>query len=152
MAELSAWLAHGTAGHVVDTNLVGTINCLEVARRHQAELVFPSTSRVSLEVLNALPYEENVDWSGRCTGVVQASSQGVAEDFPPGGTRTLYGATKLCAELLINEYVALYNLRTVVNRCGVLARSLADGQGRSGVAVLWGARHHFSGPLSHHRF
>ena len=142
----------GTAAYVVDTNLVGTINCLEVARRHQAELVFLSTSRVyPYEALNALPYEETssrFEWTLHrgCTGV---SSQGVAEDFPLGGTRTLYGATKLCAELLINEYVALYNLRTVVNRCGVLAGPWQMGKVDQGVAVLWVARHHFSGPLSY---
>ena len=33
----------------------------------------------------------------------------------------MYGATKLASELLIEEYRAMYGLRTVVNRCGVIA-------------------------------
>ena len=142
----------GASAYVVDTNLVGTINCLELARRHQAELVFLSTSRVyPYGALNALPCQEaatRFEWKldRGCTGV---SLQGVAEDFPLVGTRTLYGATKLCAELLINEYVALYNLRTVVNRCGVLAGPWQMGKVDQGVAVLWVARHHFGGPLSY---
>jgi nucleoside-diphosphate-sugar epimerase len=139
----------GDAAYVVDTNLVGTVNCLELARRHQAELVFLSTSRVyPYEALNALPCRETAtrfEWNldRGCTGV---SLQGVAEDFPLVGARTLYGATKLCAELLINEYVASYHLRAVVNRCGVLAGPWQMGKVDQGVAVLWVARHHFGGP------
>ena len=142
----------GDAAYVVDTNLVGTINCLELARRHQAELVFLSTSRVyPYEALNVLPCRETAtrfEWKldRGCTGV---SLQGVAEDFPLAGARTLYGATKLCAELLINEYVASYHLRAVVNRCGVLAGPWQMGKVDQGVAVLWVARHHFGGPLSY---
>lgn len=142
----------GASAYVVDTNLVGTINCLELAKRHQADLVFLSTSRVyPYEALNSLPWRETAtrfEWTldRRGTGV---SPQGVTEDFPLGGIRTLYGATKLCAELLISEYVALYNLRAVVNRCGVLAGAWQMGKVDQGVAVLWVARHHFGGPLSY---
>jgi CDP-paratose 2-epimerase len=142
----------GAAAYVVDTNLVGTVNCLELARRHQAELVFLSTSRVyPYGAMNAVPYQETstrFEWKldRMFAGV---SSHGVAEDFPLEGPRTLYGATKLCAELLINEYASLYNLRTVVNRCGVLAGPWQMGKVDQGVIVLWVARHHFGGPLSY---
>ena len=142
----------GAAAYVVDTNLVGTINCLELARRHQAELVFLSTSRVyPYGALNALPCRETptrFEWQLDRT-FAGLSPQGVAEDFPLDGTRTLYGATKLCAELLINEYVSLYNLHTIINRCGVLAGPWQMGKVDQGVAVLWVARHHFEGPLSY---
>ena len=88
----------GEAAYVVDTNLAGTVNCLELARRYQAELVFLSTSRVyPYEALNTLPFLETptrFDWQldRACTGV---SAQGVAEDFPLEGVRTLYGACLL---------------------------------------------------------
>lgn len=142
----------GEAAYVVDTNLAGTVNCLELARRYQAELVFLSTSRVyPYEALNTLPFLETptrFDWQldRACTGV---SAQGVAEDFPLEGVRTLYGATKLCAELLIREYVSMYAVRAVLNRCGVLTGPWQMGKVDQGFAVLWAARHHFGGALSY---
>ncbi|MDR4473443.1 MAG: NAD-dependent epimerase/dehydratase family protein [Nitrospira sp.] len=80
----------GDAAYVRDTNLVGTVNCLELARRHQAELVFLwSTSRVyPYEVLNALPCRENGDTVRVEPGSGMHASR-VAEDFPlVGGHRT----------------------------------------------------------------
>jgi CDP-paratose 2-epimerase len=49
------------------------------------------------------------------------SAAGIRESFPLDGVRSLYGATKLAAELMIAEYAALYGVRAVVNRCGVLS-------------------------------
>ena len=75
----------GKVDTIIDTNLVGTVNCLEVARRHQAELVFLSTSRVyPYEALNALPFQETLtrfEWHADRTrdGI---SEQGVSEGFP----------------------------------------------------------------------
>ena len=142
----------GDASYVIDTNLVGTVNCLELARRHDAEVMFLSTSRVyPYESLNSIPFRElstRFEWdgSGNLAGI---SDQGVTENFPLEGARTLYGATKLCAELLIREYVAMYGLRAVVDRCGVLTGPWQMGKVDQGVAVLWVARHHFGGALSY---
>jgi CDP-paratose 2-epimerase len=145
----------GDVSYVIDTNLVGTVNCLELARRHDAELMFLSTSRVyPYESLNAVPFREiptRFEWQGggHLAGI---SNQGVMEEFSLEGARTLYGATKLCAELLIREYVAMYGLRAVVNRCGVLTGPWQMGKVDQGFAVLWVARHHFGGALSYFGF
>src|ERR1035437_5380418 len=48
-----------------------------------------------------------------------ASPGGIAENFPLEGARTIYGSTKLAAELLIEEYRAEYAVPARVNRCGV---------------------------------
>ena len=53
------------------------------------------------------------------------------------GARTLYGATKLAAELLIEEYRATYGLRAVVNRCGVVAGPWQMGKVDQGVFTYW---------------
>lgn len=46
----------GSPAYVLQTNLVGTINCLEHARRCRADLIFFSTSRVyPIATLSALP-------------------------------------------------------------------------------------------------
>ncbi len=142
----------GAASYVVDTNLVGTVNCLEMARRDQAELIFLSTSRVyPYEALNELPFQETPTRFEWCADRARAglSDQGVTEEFPLEGARTLYGATKLCAELLIREYVSMYDVRAIINRCGVLTGPWQMGKVDQGFPVLWAARHHFGGTLSY---
>ena len=80
------------------------------------------------------------------------SVRGITENFPLAGSRSLYGATKLCSELIISEYVALYGLRAVINRCGVLTGPWQMGKVDQGFVVLWVARHLFGGPLSYNGF
>lgn len=143
---------NGDAAYVIDTNLFGTVNCLEIARRYHADLVFLSTSRVyPYEALNTVPFRETptrFEWyqSEQYAGI---RNQEVTEEFPLDGTRTLYGATKLCAELLIREYVEMYPVRAVVNRCAVLTGPWQMGKVDQGFAVLWVACHHFGGRLSY---
>ncbi len=142
----------GSPAYVLDTNLGGTINCLEAARRHGAAMVFLSTSRVyPIDPLRALPLElvgGRLEISPGAAGLGW-SAAGIAEDFPLAGHRTLYGTTKLASELLIAEYGAMYGLRSVINRCGVLTGPWQMGKVDQGVVVLWAARHHFGGTLSY---
>src|SRR3954469_16599513 len=50
----------GPPDYLLNTNLVGTLNCLELARRQKAGFVFLSTSRVyPVHALGDLRYEEN---------------------------------------------------------------------------------------------
>jgi CDP-paratose 2-epimerase len=113
----------GGERYLLNTNLLGTINCLDHARRHDATVVFLSTSRVyPIAALRQLPLvrsESRFVLPASKTGQGW-SARGITESFPLVGSRSLYGATKLCSELLITEYVALYGLRAVINRCGVL--------------------------------
>jgi CDP-paratose 2-epimerase len=77
------------------------------------------------------------------------SSRGIAESFPLEGVRTLYGATKLSAELLAGEYAASYGLSTVINRCGVVAGPWQMGKVDQGVFTYWMLAHHFRRPLAY---
>jgi CDP-paratose 2-epimerase len=136
----------GATGYPVHTNLLGAYHCLELARREDSQLIFLSTSRVyPFEQLDALAYEEQptrfelaADQDAR-----GASEAGVAEDFALDGARTLYGATKLAAELLIAEYVAAFGLNAVVNRCGVIAGPWQMGKVDQGVFTYWLLAHYF---------
>ncbi len=74
---------------------------------------------------------------------------GIAESFPLHGARTLYGATKLAAELLIAEYVEAFGVRAAVNRCGVIAGPWQMGKVDQGVLTFWMLAHHFDRPLSY---
>jgi len=81
--------------------------------------------------------------------VPDAGPEGVSEDFPLPGARTLYGATKLAGELLIEEYADAFGLRAAVNRCGVIAGPWQMGKVDQGVFSWWLLSHHFGRPLSY---
>jgi CDP-paratose 2-epimerase len=138
--------------YVIQTNLLGTVHCLEAARRHQADVIFLSTSRVyPIERLRALPLERRAERfelpeTGSGPGW---SAKGISAEFPLPGHRSMYGATKLASELLIDEYRAMYRLRTVIDRCGVVAGPWQMGKVDQGFIVLWAARHLFGGPLDY---
>ena len=145
----------GSASYLLNTNLLGTANCLEAARGHRAAIVLMSSSRVyPMGALRGLPLEPR----GTRLQLRPGSSgegwslRGISTDFPLGGARSLYGATKLCAEHLVEEYGAAYGLRTVVNRCGVVTGPCQMGKVEQGFAALWAARHLFGGRLQYRGF
>jgi CDP-paratose 2-epimerase len=150
-AEPSALAGIDTSpDYVVKSNLLGAYNCLEVARRHEAYFVFLSTSRVyPIARLRALALEESATRYELAADqpVTGASGNGIAEDFPIEGARTIYGTTKLGAELLIAEYRDAFGLRAVIDRCGVIAGPWQMGRVDQGVFTYWMLAHHFRRPL-----
>ncbi|MBC8120619.1 MAG: NAD-dependent epimerase/dehydratase family protein [Gemmatimonadaceae bacterium] len=151
-AEPSVLAGYASPGYMLQTNLVGTINCLELARKTGASFIFLSTSRVyPIARLSALAYEEGTTRLRlqEEQHVPGASGHGIAEDFPLEGVRSLYGATKLASELLIAEYAEAYGLRTLIDRCGVLTGPWQMGKVDQGVFALWMAAHCFERPLKY---
>jgi CDP-paratose 2-epimerase len=144
--------ADGETDYTVHTNLMGAYNCLELARRDDAQLIFLSTSRVyPIEPQSDLAYVEEetrfeLTDEQEIPGV---SSAGISEDFPMEGARSLYGTTKLAAELLIEEYADGFGLRTVIDRCGVITGPWQMGKVDQGVFAFWLFHHHFGLPLSY---
>ncbi len=142
----------GSPDYVINTNLIGTINCLELARRAGADFVFLSTSRVyPVQALNGIVTEETasrfvVAPDQTLPGI---SARGISEDFPLTGARSMYGATKLCSELIIQEYGAMYGVRAIINRCGNLTGPWQMGKVDQGVFALWVGKHYFGGELSY---
>jgi CDP-paratose 2-epimerase len=140
-AEPSVLAAVGGAGRfVVETNLMGAYHCLELAARHGAQVVFLSTSRVyPVAPLESLRWEEHETRFAWCDDqdLPGASAAGISEQFPLNGARTLYGATKLAAELLIAEYQDSYEIPAVINRCGVIAGPWQMGKVDQGVFTHW---------------
>lgn len=151
-AEPSVLAGYGSAAdYVVQTNLFGTVNCLNYARRHKSDVIFLSTSRVyPFTALNALPYVQTpsrFDWL--TSDVAGHSPEGIAENFSLEGPKSLYGATKLASEILVTEYASTYGLRTVINRCGVLAGPWQMGKTDQGILALWVLKHLRAEPLSY---
>jgi CDP-paratose 2-epimerase len=138
--------------YAVRTNLVGAYHCLELARRDHAQLIFLSTSRVyPVAGLLGLALEEaptRLELSDR-QPLHGASAAGISEAFPLRGARTLYGTTKLAAELLIEEYRETYGVPAVINRCGVVAGPWQMGKVDQGVFTYWMLAHYFNRPLQY---
>lgn len=138
--------------YLINTNLVGTVNCLELARKSGADFIFLSTSRVyPVKTINNLNFVETAtrfELSDEQT-ISGVSKSGFTEQLPLDGTRTLYGTTKLCSELIIQEYVEMYGLKAVTNRCGLLTGSWQMGKVDQGVVVLWVASHYYGRSLSY---
>ncbi len=152
-AEPSVLAGMGSgADFVVQTNLLGAHNCFELARRDGAQVIFLSTSRVypvapQLE-LN-LREEETRFVLEASQPVAGASEHGIAEDFPLAGARTLYGATKLAAELLLTEYADSFGIRATIDRCGVIAGPWQMGKVDQGVFTHWLLAHYQRRPLTY---
>jgi CDP-paratose 2-epimerase len=142
----------GATGFMMRTNLLGAYHCLEEAARNRAQVVFLSTSRVyPVAAINSLSFHE----TGTRFELLDhqelpgASARGVAENFHLQGARTLYGASKLAAELLITEYAEAFNLPTVINRCGVVAGPWQMGRADQGVFTHWMLSFYFRRPLAY---
>ena len=137
---------------VVNNNLIGTVNCLELARKKNAAFIFLSTSRVypiaALENASFVEEKSRFSWTDKqfLPGI---SSRGITENFPLEGSRSFYGATKLASELLLQEYHAQMGMKMVINRFGVITGPWQMGKVDQGVVVLWVARHIFNGKLGY---
>ncbi len=141
----------GGSRYMVESNLGGVANCLELAREQGAKMLFLSTSRVyPVAQVNALAVRETETRFALVEqpGVAGASAEGIAEGFALAGVRTLYGATKLAGELLVAEYAA-YDVESVVTRFGVISGPGQMGKVDQGVFALWMARHVFGGELQY---
>jgi CDP-paratose 2-epimerase len=138
--------------YLLNTNLVGTIHCLNYAKKHRAGFIFLSTSRIyPIALLESASYTEEATRFSFSDGqnMPGISSKGINEDCPTEGYRSLYGATKLASELLIAEYQQFYQMKTVINRCGVLTGPWQMGKVDQGVVVLWVARHFWKKKLGY---
>jgi CDP-paratose 2-epimerase len=142
----------GDTAYPFETNLVGAYNCLELARRDRAQIVFLSTSRVypyrTLSGLRLREAETRYELADD-QELPGASALGISERFPLEGPRTLYGTTKLAAELLITEYAANFAVPAVIDRCGVIAGPWQMGRVDQGVFTFWLLHHHFERPLAY---
>lgn len=151
-AEPSVLAGFTSPQYVLQTNLLGTVNILELARLTQARLLFLSTSRVypiaALESLQLQELPSRFALAPTQT-ILGVSAQGISEDFPLQGYRSLYGTTKLASELLIEEYRQAYGIQAIVNRCGVITGPWQMGKVDQGVFVLWVAAHYFQKPLNY---
>ena len=103
-------------------NATGTLNMLEMTRRHapEAVFIFTSTNKVYGDNPNLLPLVElETRWE------IEAShpyfARGIDEQMSiDHTTHSLFGASKVAADVLVQEYGRYFNLKTAVFRGGCL--------------------------------
>jgi len=140
----------GSPDYVVETNLVGTFNCLDFARQRGCSFILLSTSRVySIQPLREILLAEGKTRFEISDGqtIPGITREGVSEDFPTHLARSFYGASKLGAEHLVQEFAHAYGLQAVILRCGVIAGPGQFGKADQGVFTMWVAHHYFNVPV-----
>jgi CDP-paratose 2-epimerase len=103
-----------------DVNAVGTLNLLEATRRHAPEAVFcfMSTNKVYGDAPNEVPL---VETATRGEYARPEDYNGITEHFRIDQClHSLFGASKLAADVAVQEYGRYFGLRTVSFRGGCL--------------------------------
>jgi CDP-paratose 2-epimerase len=103
-----------------DVNAVGTLNLLEACRRYTPEAVFilVSTNKVYGDNPNRIPL---VELDTRWDYADPRFEQGIPEDLSiEGCLHSLFGASKVAADVLTQEYGRYFGMRTAAFRGGCL--------------------------------
>lgn len=138
--------------YIINNNLYGSINCFNACLKHNAKLIFLSTSRVyPIEAIeNANFIEEatrfSFDENQKSNGI---SSKGISEKLNLDGARSFYGTTKLSSEMFIQEYSTFYGLKAAITRFGVISGPRQMGKTDQGVVTLWMAKHFWNQSLKY---
>jgi CDP-paratose 2-epimerase len=125
---------------LIEHNLVGTINMLELAKQWRCGFTILSTSRVySIRTLAAIPVETRGErFVPRAEARIRGfGAQGVAEEFSTEPPLSLYGSSKRASEVLACEYAESFGLPVSVLRCGVLAGAGQFGKIDQGIFSYW---------------
>jgi len=113
-----------------DVNATGTLNLLEAAHRHapEAPFVLMSTNKVYGDAPNEIPLRETAT---RWEYQDERYRHGIPEDFRVDRTlHSIFGASKLAADVMTQEYGRYFNMPTACFRGGCLT-----GPSHSGVEL-----------------
>lgn len=103
-----------------DINAMGTLNMLEATRLQSPEAVFVhmSTNKVYGDAPNELPL---VELATRWDYARPEDRDGVREDMRIDRSKhSVFGASKVAADIMVQEYGRYFGLRTVSLRCGCM--------------------------------
>lgn len=129
-----------SSSQLLSTNLVASINLFEIASKWNAKLIFFSSNRIyPSTTLSKLNYKvTNSRFELEKDQIIKGVSlQGVNENFNIEGSKTFYGASKYCCELLLKEYSEYKNLDFIINRFGVISGPGQLGKFSQGVISFW---------------
>ena len=130
-AEAAVEVSKKEMDRVISTNLIGTYNILKKTKEDNSKLIFISSSRVnSIEEINKIIPQKNI------LRKINVKKK-IDEKFNILKPKSIYGYTKLSSELLIEEFSYAFNLKYLINRCGVISGPLQFGKQDQGFVSLW---------------
>ena len=113
-------------------NATGTLNLLEATRQFcpEAPFIFTSTNKVYGDSCNELPLvEQESRWE--LDQSHKFANRGITEEQPiDQSLHSVFGASKVAADLMVQEYGRYFNLKTACFRAGCLT-----GPGHSGAQM-----------------
>tara|TARA_Y100000114_G_scaffold51894_2_gene47396 strand:+ start:2269 stop:3327 length:1059 start_codon:yes stop_codon:yes gene_type:complete len=125
----------------VTNNTNGLLNLLEWCRANDSGIIQWSTNKVySGDLVNSIPVEEKNDrlfWSETHQGPEGWSLKGFNENLSiDGNTHSIYGASKVASDILVQEWANAFNMPAIVNRFSCLAGPNQWGKAEQGW-VTW---------------
>lgn len=150
---LAGVVSGGSSRQLIEHNLLSLPNVLEYCKRHAAGLLLISTSRVySIPALASLPLRDAGDaFALDTTAELPAglSARGIGPAFSTEAPVSLYGSTKLAAEVLAVEYGQAFDFPVWITRCGVMAGAGQFGTADQGIFAFWVNAHLRRRPLKY---
>ena len=134
-AEAAVEISRKEIDKVINTNLIGTFNILKKIKKDNSKIIFLSTSRV-YPIL-----ETNKNLRSKIIKSKLKINNMSEENSSTTGPKTIYGVTKLSSEMLIEEFSYAFNIKYIINRCGVISGPLQFGKQDQGFVSLWVWKH-----------
>ena len=130
-AEAAVEISKNQLDKVINTNFIGTFNILKKAKKDKSKIIFLSSSRVNSissinKILNKKILKQEI--------IVKKK---INENFDVLKPKSIYGFTKIASEMLIEEFAYAFNLKFIINRCGVISGPLQFGKQDQGFVSLW---------------
>ena len=130
-AEAAVEVSKKDMDRVINTNLIGTYNILKKIKKDRSKLIFISSSRVnSIQKIYSLIKTKNYKKKIIC-------NKKIDENFDTLKPKSIYGFTKHASEMLIEEFSFAFNIKYLINRCGVISGPFQFGKQDQGFVSLW---------------
>ena len=134
-AEAAVEISKKDVDKVINTNFFGTLNILKKAKKDKSKIIFLSSSRVyPIKDMNNLINKKIIK------SKIQINKT-FGEKDNVLGPKSIYGFTKLSSEMLIEEFSYAFDLKFIINRCGVISGPLQFGKQDQGFVSLWIWKH-----------
>ena len=131
-AEAAVEISRKDIDKVFNTNLIGTFNLLKKSKKDKSKIIFISSSRVnSIQSINKIFKNKKIKIRKK-----------INENFDTLNPKSFYGFTKFASELMIEEFAYAFNLKYLINRCGVISGPMQFGKQDQGFVSLW-IWHHY---------
>ena len=134
-AEAAVEVSKKDIDRVINTNFLGTLNILKKVKKDKSRIIFLSSSRVyPIKDINSLINKKKIKSKIRINKTFNEKDNVL-------GAKTLYGFSKLSSEMLIEEFSYAFDLKFIINRCGVISGPLQFGKQDQGFISLWIWKH-----------